>query len=912
MTPKIPGGLQTVRTRITLAAVDDELNSVRDSFVLGDVIQVTEVHGDLTISFARPGYHLDLFPVAPAAPDHDRARRQPSRLLMARQEVVPFEGRDELLADLSNWLTSRTAQISVRLLHAPGGQGKTRLAAHLARQHVAGWQVWRARLPLPTATDGGRLTIDRDAQGVLVVVDYADRWPVASLKALIIDLRLLVSRLPGAVPLRVLLLARSAGWWWNAVENWLDTDLDVPADSIALPPLGAELSLERIFRSAVGAFRQALRAPVIAVSPPAGAPGFDQVLTVHMAALAAVDAHLHGETPPEPHRVTEYLLQRERRHWYEWHTRADAPLRTTPRTISRAVCVATLSGPLPHSDGVIALRRTGIADSFETCGQVIDDHDGLYPAEDPGTVLEPLYPDRLGEDFLALTTAGGGGESTVDPWTTDAVARLLSPAPLGRPGQAVTVLVETSRRWPHVAERLLYPLLRGHSQIALHVDVPTLVRLTELQDVDLGALEEVERALTETRRSDQALGLAAITLRLADHRTRATDDPRERAGVHHGLAAVLTSAGLTDRALAAARTAVEFRREQLAEAAEPDEVGLSISLVNLGTALMGVGNLVEALETDREAVEVSRRLAAADPAHRHMLGSALVGLGNRATELSRQTRSADLMAEAFTCTLEAVRLFEQLPERNRTAIHALALNNLGIPLGTFGRPDDAEHATVMAVDICRGLAAVEEALNTPLLAMSLYNLAIRRQEAGRADAALAPARECTDLYRHLARAIPVKYDHALLNSLVLLSKLLIGLNRHEEALSCAEERVALLQQKARLNPSAHEPALAAALFDLAHVLIALERFGLALEAARASVRTQRTWAAAEPEVHGELLFQGLFSTAMALDLMGRKAAIPPVAEEALAVHATGFAVGGFAEPDLVDAEVRWLTQVVTR
>lgn len=68
----------------------------------------------------------------------------PSHLLNARFETVPYTGRDADLDALHGWVGGGE-RLSVMLLHAPGGQGKTRLAIEFAREAVAsGWRAWQA------------------------------------------------------------------------------------------------------------------------------------------------------------------------------------------------------------------------------------------------------------------------------------------------------------------------------------------------------------------------------------------------------------------------------------------------------------------------------------------------------------------------------------------------------------------------------------------------------------------------------------------------------------------------------------------------------------------------------------------------------------------------------------------------
>jgi hypothetical protein len=150
--------------------------------------------------------------------------RQPSRLLAARYQVVDFIGREEELTRLAGWRDDSDLAVAVRLVHGPGGQGKTRLAAEFAQRSAAlGWVVAHAvhrsyHTELTTGVDGERVV---EGRGLLVIVDYAERWPMSDLLALAQD-RLLRT----GVPTRVLLVARPAGGWWDWAasrfpDSWL-------------------------------------------------------------------------------------------------------------------------------------------------------------------------------------------------------------------------------------------------------------------------------------------------------------------------------------------------------------------------------------------------------------------------------------------------------------------------------------------------------------------------------------------------------------------------------------------------------------------------------------------------------------------------------------------------------------------
>src|ERR1019366_1980279 len=67
--------------------------AVTGSVVLGEVIQIQHVGGNVSVTLSRPTYRVEEFPAVPAGLPVAQARAQPSRLLLARYELVPFTGR---------------------------------------------------------------------------------------------------------------------------------------------------------------------------------------------------------------------------------------------------------------------------------------------------------------------------------------------------------------------------------------------------------------------------------------------------------------------------------------------------------------------------------------------------------------------------------------------------------------------------------------------------------------------------------------------------------------------------------------------------------------------------------------------------------------------------------------------------
>jgi tetratricopeptide (TPR) repeat protein len=649
---------------------------VWDSVVFGDVIMVSGVGGDVRIGAARPAYRLTEITGEPAELTVEQARRRPTRLLQPRYEVVPFTGREREQDDLGVWLGEVADPLAVRLVHAAGGQGKTRLAARVAAGcRAGGWAVWQAHhqpagaAPTPTIE---RLRLP--AAGILVVVDYADRWPAADLVAMVGGLQQL-AKLRSA-PVRVLLLGRTAKGWWPAIVGLLDARHDIDAaTNTALLPLGDRLAL---FHEAAARFTERLGANPAPVEPPADLDRdeYAPILAVHMAALSAVDARLRGNrAPTDLVADSDYLLCREYAAWAELHDHRTGFTRAPVMT--RLTYLATLCGSQPRPRARVALRRAELADSTPAADTLIDHHLACYPSPDAGRVFEPLHPDRLGEDFVALTTPGHPYVSMnwqPDDWVTAATVtdddRVLSAAEsllAGATGAGpswsptvLAVLAETAHRWSHVAETIVNPLLRTNPHLLLTAGGLVATRLVEIPSLDTAVLESAEALLSDERNVNIDVAAAAIAERITGIRLTATTDPAERARLHGRLAVRLDQAGRRSEALDHVQTAVDLCREANATA----ELARWTSALSL--QLSAAGRRTEALQRAREAVSLRR---AGDPADQ---AEALTNLGKAYAELGRHR-------EALPHSEEAARIYRRLADADRRTYLpdlALALHNV--------------------------------------------------------------------------------------------------------------------------------------------------------------------------------------------------------------------------------------------
>jgi tetratricopeptide (TPR) repeat protein len=706
------------------------------------------------------------------------------------------------------------------------------------------------------------------------------------------------------VPVRVLLLARPCGGWWQGVRAALqehdltaarsghDLTAAVTADHLApLVPAPADRLL--LFDAARDRFATLLGFTGIAsvARPPKLGTDLEygRALTVQMAALAGVDAAIRGATPPvEAVDLSTYLLDRERWHWQKLHAKSriadgggtdETAITTSPTVMAHTVYTAILTRPLPHPGGAEVLVRAGIASQTDV-GRVLIDHAVCYPPTDQSTVLEPLYPDRLAEDFLALTSPGhphGGA----DPWAATALSALLTPDPdpPAYARQAITVLIEATQRWPHLAQHL-FPLLQAHPQLAMACGGAALTTLADTPGIDLAVLEAIEPLLPAKRHIDLDIAAAAITTKLTEHRLASTTDPAERARLYATHAKRLIYAGMLDGALPPAQKAVDLHRQLAGTNPQTHLPDLAGALNNLSIILSEMGRREQAITTAEEASRTFRQLARKDPlAYLPDLAKSLQNVGICLWGLGREE-------EALAPAEEAVAIHRRLAQIGRVFSFpdfAGSLHVLNLVLSRLGRKEEALGAAEEAVKLYRGLDELNPAAYRRDFAASLNSLGNLLRELGRGQEALATAEEATGIYRHLAATNPHAHHPALAGSLHNLSVILWELGRTEEALISAEEAMIIFRRLATTGPHAHQPGLATSLSSLSGILWERGRAEEALSVAEEAVAIQRRLAAAYPEAHRPDLGSLLQNVGGMLSKSGRKEAVAMV-KEAVAIQ----------------------------
>lgn len=240
----------------------------------------------------------------------DLHEREVALLLRPENKIVEFWPRSELDALLEWCQTGEPVGIS--LVTGAGGSGKTRLALQLCE--VLRDKDW---LPLWVRPGGEYKAVSAaisSSQPCILVVDYAETRD--SLAQLIQD----AVSAPSGPTVRIILLARSAGKWWQdlistpglRIRGFLDQ-----AHLITLRPLASDELARTIFDNALTAFAHRFQVAVPKTKLALAEPN-TVFLIVHAAALLAVLDESTGTVSREPRSVSDVLegiLQHEAGYW---------------------------------------------------------------------------------------------------------------------------------------------------------------------------------------------------------------------------------------------------------------------------------------------------------------------------------------------------------------------------------------------------------------------------------------------------------------------------------------------------------------------------------------------------------------------------------------------------------------------
>jgi tetratricopeptide (TPR) repeat protein len=456
---------------------------------------------------------------------------EPSTLLDPQHGLVPFLGRQPVLDQITAWCQDLAGR-PVLLLTGGGGSGKTRLGREACVQMMLVSQ-WDAGLADDLRRSG--TPRDRLQRPTLLVVDDADLR--TGLISALIDYRRWDKDGP---PIRLLLLARAAGAWWERLVRQQGlgsayTVLDLDRHPVPLTDRAEH------FRRASIAFAAYGGPGAQPVAPPPSAelddPAYAEPLLIQIAALlrtadiSATAAPGAGERralgedlnvdqgPSVRQGLLRALCERERTRWYrlgqESHLsfKPDLPLAdqvvalATLTAADNQACATSLLGALPNQAEVTRIGAEAL---------VVWAH-RLYSG--PG-YWNPLRPDLLAEQHLADTAqlsalvVAAARLAARERWEASVLTQLLAELTRSAPTQPA-VRVALGELLADVLPRIVdVAVTGGHAELA---DLASLaLQLAPQPHLAAPLALELADFLGEGGREDRAIELLETRIAAAE------------------------------------------------------------------------------------------------------------------------------------------------------------------------------------------------------------------------------------------------------------------------------------------------------------------------------------------------------------------------------------------------------------
>lgn len=811
-------------------------------------------------------------PVLPARPPLERflqipasnvAPTTPAQLLTARHRVVPFDraSRAVELATLDAFCEiSDGAPIALQIVTGQGGAGKTRLLIEWCQELLGREEPWLAGFLSPKHQAKAVRWLCAPGPPTLVVLDYAETRGTGEWLA-----DLLAEGTQRV--LRIVLLARHAGDWWEALGRG---DEDV----IALKPQTAPLTInhvqlahgdrQRHYTSALHAFaaKQKRSVPEGQSSPDLSDVHFARPLYLHMAAMLALIGE-KSEANELPMRVLEHECQFWRPDGHppaeNWH----------PPALQLMTALTLIDGALWHDAKQIAKQLCDV----ETPRPWLDRLQALYPppAENGAhaTDIARLEPDLLGETLVWHTLK----QTSTPPNFLEALLQNASDTALAH---SLTVLGRIGFRHPDDARAWAQQVFHQAplKRAPLGFDTTEALATKEAGGVlgqalalALEGYEDLALATTwENRFSRDSVAMRELAVWVYRQILTYAATPEERAIATGQLGIFLGYIGDREEALSAAQKTVTIRRQLAKERPDVCLPGLATALSNFGVALRAAGKREEALLATQEAVTIRRQLAQARPdTSRTDLAQALGNLGACLRDVGQRE-------EAVAATKEAVELYRKLaPPRTNDCLAdlAAALSNLGISFSAVGLREEALSASQEAVELCKTIAHAHPDAYLPFLSRALVNLAAHLSQIGQREEAVAATREAIERYRELASARPDAFLSDLAMALSNFGPLLHSVGQREEAVAATREAADLHRALAGARPDAFLPGLATALDNLGISFNHVGRLEEALTATQEAVAIRRQLANARPDASSPDLARALNNLSIRYERLGQ-------------------------------------------
>ena len=692
-----------------------------------------------------------------------------SQLLRAEEALLPFDpARQPDVESLNAWLDDTRWPLAVRLITGAGGQGKTRLALEICQQRLA--SNWDAGF-LDSDIEVNRMPASWQAlrnlnQPLLIVIDYAEtrQTPfLALLKAALQN--------PGNQPVRMLLLARDGGEWWDNLpsrDRQCEPLLSGHATSgpFRLPALyEAELDRREAYNKALRVFARTLGVSAPEIVPDLLGKHFERPLYVQMAALLA----LYGERPTTAQGLTKALLNHERRYWsgilaqFNWlepERRAEQLLALT--TLAGGFATPRAAEPYWEKAKGAVLTPADFNSLFRALAT-------LYPGTQG---LQALRPDLLGEALVAQALLRPGAETLLDVVLSNKATQSIR-------RNALTVLARASEQRLDLQESLVEAFVRHFAhccQDIVAVGTETTSRLPELAESAFARLSSVSKSqaagLLSPLLKEESVQLAGLSCMVSEYLAEKSREKFEKkpgnidrmgeyayALIRHGVN--LSRIGHSERACQVDLTGLELFRRLSIKAPRRFEPDYATSLSNYASHLGEVGQNEEALNYSRQALEIRQRLAQKNPDR--FAPDYATSLSNYANDLSEAGQNE----EALNYSRQALEIRQRLAQKDPDRFnpdYAMSLNNYAGHLSEVGQNEEALNYSRQALEIRQRLAQKNPDRFNPDHANSLSNYASYLSDAGQYEEALNHAQQALEIRQRLAQKNPNRFSEDLFST----------------------------------------------------------------------------------------------------------------------------------------------------
>lgn len=729
-----------------------------------------------------------------------------SQLLRAEEALVPFDvARQPEVDKLDIWLDDPQYPHAVRLLTGAGGLGKTRLALHLCEQRIrTGWHAgFLASEFNPKSLTSAWQALRTLKQPLFIVVDYAETRQddlVTLIKTML--------QFPAARPVRLLLLARDGGEWWDnlpAKNQICESLLNSYATSgpYRLPPLHNQIQdRQQAYRQALQAFAEALGAPFPEVIPELAGEHFGRPLYLQMAALL----ELRGERPTTAQGLTRALLNHERRYWrglFSGH-----PLPEPEKYAEQLLALVTLAGGFATSKALLQHWKR-VNGRLLSPAQVAELFCALIPLYPGKQGLEAVRPDLLGEALVAQALLRSSSADLLD-------AVLGKDAEKSMRSNALTVLARLSDNYQELHETIIEGLTRNFAycwQEIILVAVETPSNLPTFAVKAFGRLPTNVRnqisGLLKARLNDESVQLAqfycVVSEMLVDKYSKQfekkTNDIEIADAYHDALLNYsnrLNSAGRNEEVLDNARQALEIVERLVRKDSDRFDPDYARSLSNYANHLAAAGRNEEALEYARQALSIRKQLVQKNLdlfEHDHTKS-----LSNYAMYLSDAGHNEEALDHAH----QALEIDKRLAQKNPdhfNAHYAGSLGNYSTHLSEAGRNEEALDHAFQALEIDRRLAQKNPDRFDPNYARSLSTYSTHLSEIGRNEEALESARQSLELHDRLAQNNRDRFEPDYAISLSNYADILSDVGRYNEMRECSRQALEIFQRLAQKTPT---------------------------------------------------------------------------------------------------------------